>query len=406
MTSELPNPAEEKAPAKRRRKDPGRTQEVRNSDLGNVGRILPNCPTTAEDLVEQWRIPASESYGVRVNVLRQGPGDLGPKLMATVPALEYDMTKLAGEFGPGLYFIKGAPHRWAVHSAKFEVSEEYARRSGFGRMPARASDALAVRTLQEATQGPSDPVALMAAMEALLDRKLAERQPNQAQIMANPIQNMQTQAESMLGMLGIMEQMESRMMAIAERRAGIRSMDDPVPEGSTVIEVVKALAPHVGPLLGALAGRMAGGPASERMRGTSAPPVVPQAIPMNPPAAVPAAVNQETPMNNQNLPALTPEESEALAPSVRMLKPYTGMLAQVVRDPSKTDSQIAEGLSSYIGPSAWGYMLNLSELVRIKGRGVLGYIGPELLESERWPNILQELSAMIREWMKESADEA
>jgi hypothetical protein len=404
MNTEIPKPAEDKCTQKRVRKVTSKSQAVRNSDLANVGKILPNCPTTAEDLVEQWSIPASEAMGVRVNVLLQRPGDLNPQLMCTVPALEYDMEKLAGDFGPGLYFIKGNPHRWAVHSARFEVSEAFARRAGYGRIPTRAADALAVRTLQDATKGPSDPVELIAAVEALLDRKLAERgQVVQAQpAMMNPAVAMQTQAESMMSFLGVMDQMESRMMAIAERRAGLRPLDEAVPESSTFLELAKAFAPHVGPILSGLFGRMTNGPASERQRPAmpSGTPALPNSATQPAPAAPGAPVEQ--PMNPTGpLPALNSDESAAIAPAVRMLKPYTGMLAQVARDANQTDSQIAAGLSSYIGPAAWGYMLSLAELVRVKGRGVLGYIGPELMESDRWPNILQELAAMIREWMKE-----
>lgn len=414
MAEEIPQPAAEKPPAKSPRRKASMAQEVRNSDLQSTGRILPNCPTTAEDLVSQWSIPASEVYGVRVNVMKQDPGDLQPKLMTTVPVLEYDMAEIAKDFGPGLYFLKGNPHRWATHSAKFEVSESYARRAGFGRLPeVRATEALAARTLKQATTGPTDPLELMAAVEALLDRKLAERGPApvatvQSAGPADALMLMEKQAEGMMSFMGVMDRMESRMMAIAERRAGLRSTDEPIPEGSSTLELIKAVLPYVAPVLANLAGglgsRMAGGPSADRSRPAQpvgmTQPTQPAAVPAQPTAAQ----VQEVQAMSAEVPALTSDEQTAIAPSVRMLKPYASALAEVAKDTTKTDAQLAEDLAGYIGPQAWGWMLNLAELVRVKGPGVLGYIGPELLESPRWPNIIAELAAMIREWMQEDTN--
>lgn len=361
-----------------------RAQAVRNADLQNAGRILPNCPTTAEDLVEQWQIPSDDAYTVRVAVMKQEPGDPSPQLMSSVPVLDYDMGAIAGKFGPGLYFIKGQPHKWAVHSARFEVSEAYARANGFGRVPARAVDLVAARTLQEATKGPSDPAALLAALETMVDRKIAETRPVAVETSSVQMVPLERQAESMFQVMNIMDKMENRMMAIAERRAGLRPETDPVPSGSSTMELVRALAPYLGPLVH----RMFAGPVAPQQ---AAPHQVAhqiahhQAAPVEPPKQNEAAMS---------LPELTPDEQAKIAPTVRALKPYASMLATIPQDMSKPDAELADGLGSYIPPALYPAIMDLAAVVRLKGPGVLGYIDPALVHP-RWPAILSELSSML-----------
>lgn len=225
-----------------------------------------------------------------------------------------------------------------------------------------------------------------------MDHKINELKRNTAIdpqiVMQNPAQSMERQAESMFNMLSVMDKMESRFMAIAERRAGLRKDDEPVPASSSTMELVKAIAPMLGPIVQ----RIFSAPA--------VPPMVarPAALPMQPPAPA-ASVAASTQAEPMNLPQLTPDEQAKLAPSVRALKGYASVLAGLPSDELKTDHDLADGLGSYIPPAFYPAMLDLCDLVILKGPGVLGYIDPAL-NHPRWPSILSNLRDMLREAMR------
>lgn len=362
-----------------------KVQDVRSADLANTGKLLPMAPTTAEDLVEQWEIPEADCYHVRVNVFRQKMGDEALELLDSVPVLEYDLQKVAGQYGPGRYFIKGTPRKYAFNSARFDVSEELARRNGFGRLPQRAADITAARTLQDATKGPVDPVDLLAAVEVMLDRKLKE-QGMGGQIIANPMQTMEKQMEAFYGFMGFMDKMENRAIQLAERRVGLRNPDEPVEPASTTLQIIQALAPAVGPVLE----RILSGPPAAR------PAVVhqPAALATHQPApAAPANPQGGIPVQTIQKPELTEEERATVAPAVSMLRPFAPMLANAIKKPIP-DAQLAEELGGYIPPNLYTPVIALAALVRNKGVGVLAYIHDDLTDP-RWPAVLSELAAML-----------
>lgn len=375
-----------KPPRKPRTRVNPKVQEVRSADLANTGKLIPMAPTTAEDLVEQWAVPEVDCYHVRVNVFRQKMGDEALELLVSVPVLEYDLQKIAGQFGPGRYFIKGTPRKYAFNSARFDVSEELARSNGYGRLPQRAADITAARTLQEATKGPVDPVDLLAAVEVMLDRKLKEQGlgASPAQII-NPMQAMEKQMEGFYSFMGFMDKMEIRAIQLAERRAGLRNPEDPVEPASTTLQVIQALAPAVGPLLE----RIFNGPAATPR------PIAQAAIGTTQPhPAAPAQPQGGPPVETIQKPELTDIEKRSISMAVSMLRPFSTMLANAIQR-EIPDAQLAEELGGYIPPNLYGQVIALSALVRDKGVGVLAYID-EKLTSPRWPAVLSEMAAMLK----------
>ena len=102
---------------------------------------------------------------------------------------------------------------------------------------------------------------------------------------------------------------------------------------------------------------------------------------------------------NVNLPELTQEEKQAIAPAVSMLGPFSGKLRSTIDSPSP-DAVLARELGGYIPPTLYDSTIALCKIVKTKGVEVLGYINPSL-PHPRWASILEimgrELSMVLNQ---------
>ena len=374
-----------------KRRGRGKGDNLKQGTLKTAGKALPSFPTTAEELAAQWGVGTEDTYSVIVKVTRPAGGTV--ELLADVPLRAYDAGALAGQFGPGLYYLRASSGKYAKHGSKMIFSEEYARSNGFGTIapaPMTARDQMAMETLQRATEGPTRPQDLAAAIEQIMDRRDADRMrgaggqqlSNVLPVQLDPMAHMQAQMQNTIQMMEMFRGLEERAIKTVEMRMGIKQPEDMELEtnGSLMeklllkgLDVVQAFMTMPKP-------------------GQVAAPIVQnqpaQVQPAQPSQPVPA-LEEKTPMPN-----LTPEEQNAIGSAVSMLRPYAGTLMQLVAS-GLTDEQIVEELDPWIPAPMAGPLAALADAVAKHGPGVLWAIHAGLV-SERWASILPKLVAALQ----------
>lgn len=360
-----------------------KANHIRSEQIKQTGKILPACPMTPDELVEQWNIGADDSLTITVKVMRQVLGDKELVLVKSVPLVEYSGEEIARNFGPGTYYLRPAAGIWARNSAKVPISEELARACGWGRIPVTPQDVQAERTIRKAAEAPTDPMDLLAAVQQVVRRELdaagirpgSAPSPGQVQTF-NPMEAMQTQMQQMNAWMSFMDRMDAHMQARVERRLGV-SHEEPDNKNQSLLEALI-------PLGMKLLDRMTEGP-----RMLPVPPRqagLPQLHQGNtqPQAAPPPPQEEREPM-----PTLTPEEQQAIAPVVKMLQPFGPQLVAITNTPA-TDEQIVTELEGYIPENMVGGIVALNAATVKHGKAVLGFIHPGLA-SDRWAVILPKL---------------
>ncbi len=378
----------EAQPAKRRRRSRTADQasaldvahKARISRMQTAGRPLPGFPTTAEELVDVWDVPQEDVYGVSVKISRQKAGDQNVELIASVPVVEYDLAAIAGRYGPGLYFISGAQGKYRMNAAKMHISPEMAKENGYGRLPTTAQDVKAAETLRNAAQGPTDPVDLLASIERLVERKLQESRPVQQPVVGG---SMELQMASMFKGFELFATMEDKVLQMAERRAGMlagKIVNAEEPEGGDMwSSIMKAITSETGmKIVGSFLNR-------------SQEPVVVQ----TPQAAAPQALPMETKPMPQ-LPPITREQGQAIAPAVALLKPLSGLLVTAAKNDTRSAKEAADELAGFVPPHAYESTVALDDLVKEKGPAVLMAIHEEM-GTPRWAELLSEIVKKLTE---------
>ncbi len=351
------------------------------------GKMLPACPMTPEELADQWNVGADDVETITVKVLRARTGTADTDLVASVPLVEFDGRKIAGQFGPGTYYLRPAAGRYARNSAKLPVSDYLARECGFGRIPTTAADLHAERTIRSATTGPVDPVDLVAAIEAIMDRKEREKAAQSGHTLASPIvqavdplEMMRKQFENIQTMMAFMGSLEERAIKTVEMRMG---KVEPVLTGEdTNSSLLEKLLPKALDIFGNM------------MANRNQPQPVMYAQPQQPQqpqtptlAAKPTQPEPEAPA----MPELTPQEQAAISTAVRSLQPFAATLVQLASS-GATDEQIVDELDPWIPGGMVPSLQALAATVEAKGHSVLGAIHPQLA-TERWAKILPLLVA-------------
>lgn len=349
------------------------------------GKILPNCPMDPDELAEQWQIGAGDVEGITIKILRQKIGTMEQELMDSFPLVDYDGRRIAAQFGPGTYYIKTGPGPYAKHAIKLSVSEALARTAGFGRVPTRAADLAAERTIRQATQGPVDQVDLLAAIETILDRRQAEQSrglqtAGPAQIQTDPMAAMKAQFEQIQTMMAFMASLEERAIKTVEMRMG---RDVQIPAEDTNASLLEKLLPKVVDIFGNLM-------ATRNAPAAPTPaPVVIQAQPQPPQPAAPAPAEAPKP-EGIIMPLLTEHEQAAITAAVSMLRPHAAMIAPLTE--TLTDERIVDELEPWIPAGVVPSLEALAAVVAKHGPAVLASIHPGLA-TDRWAGILPKLVA-------------
>jgi hypothetical protein len=362
------------------------TNSIANDIVRQVGVILPNCPTTPQELVNAWGVSPGDVESHSVLIFRQRAGVDERVLIDSVPMLAYSLDEIVSKYGSGTYYLKGSAGRYERKAGKFIVSEEFASSRGYGRLPEapKAADVQAVRTLQRASEASGvDPVDLASAIQRASEaatRQILEsygitgrNAPNPAMV-GNGFGQMESQFQQVEKMYGFMERMEARAMESVERRMGIApssKADDPDP--NSWAGILSALAP--------IGVKVAEALMSRSMPVIQEHPVMPTKIQPEQPTEEPVRLN------------IPQEYIDTISPAIRMLKPFKSMLFQV-DDGAKSASAISMDLSAYIPPGCYDAMMSLGKLVSTHGPQVLSLIGPEFA-NERWGSIVIEIGKEI-----------
>lgn len=397
MGTELP-PGDglEQTPGKRRKKafpDSPKVRETREMTsrmLKETGLVLPSCPMNADELAAHWELGPDDLFSLKLNVLRAVKGTRTAEVVAEVAGVDYSMATLARKFGPGLYFIRGGG-RHQSKVVKIPVSDVLAYSYGWGQAPElpSAADLVAQRTLQEATERPTDPMNLAAALELAAKRAASEAlreagivpgMQHQPPVTQNPMQGFSQFKE----MMGFFREMREDVRRDVEQSLGIKQ-PEPQAEGSEWVPLVKEGLSIFGAIL-----------ANRGQPATMAAPSYTRTMPPERPA-----VGMETtgaPMESKqeiaNLPALTPQEQAVMGNAAAMLRPFAGQLSQLAMS-QITDQQAAIELVGYVPPAYYEHMVSLDGVSQARGFAVLGHISP-VFASERWRGILHELATELQ----------
>ncbi len=369
-----------------------RAKQTRDSQLGTVGKLLSACPMTPDELAESWCVAADDAETITVKVQRFQLGTRDLELVASVPMTAYSGEWIAGKFGPGTYYLRPAAGPYGKHSAKLPISEALARQAGWGRVTPTASEMVAERTIRQAAVGPTDPMDLVAAIEAVMDRRDRERgllhQNPASPAPVDALTAMQQQFAQIQTMMGFMASLEERAIKTVELRMG--KADVSMGAEDTNASLWEKLLPKALDIFGSMMQNRAN-PSPAPVQQLQAPrQVIDQA---QPGAAAPAPLSQPTEPEPEAvaMPALTDHEKAAIGGAVAMLRPFAGHLVGMTEGPA-TDSQIVDELEQFIPAGMVPSLEALAAVVAKHGPAVLNAIHPGLA-SDRWAKILPQLVA-------------
>ena len=374
------------------RKKVGRPKKVsphaNHSQNFATGKLLPAAPMNPDELAEAWQVGRDDVETVTIKVFRQRLGTLEQELMESVPLVHYDGERVAGNFGPGTYYLRAAPGKYGRMGSKLVISEALARSCGYGRIPVTAADMQAQRTLRQAADGPTDPLDLIAAIETVLDRREAERNRGQALAPApvDPLAAMRTQFEQIQSMMAFMGSLEERAIKTVEMRMG---RQDFIPTAEdTNSSLLEKLLPKALDIFGQMMANRnaAADPAPARV---SVDQVRDQAERIKVVNPTPQPQQPEAPP----MPALTPDEQKAIGGAVMMLRPFAAQLVDMANGPA-SDSEIVLELADYMPGPMIPSLKALAAVVAKHGPVALGFINPGLA-TDRWTRILPALIAEL-----------
>ncbi len=331
------------------------------------GFAIPNCPTTAQELIRTWGIAGMDVDSTSVKILRPITGKRAVELLAEMPISDYSMQKLAAMVGPGFYILR-ASAPYIKSNARMSISEEYAYEAGYGRIPKEAqpkpADLLALRTLDRATSGngPVDPLDLAAAFDALYER----RKRDEAAAVKGPLDQM----KEVMGMFSLFAGFQAQMMEMA--KANMPGMIEEKSKGWP--DLVAEFLPDA---LGILK-QMTLKPAQAAPRTAPRPAQTFHSAPAQPAQPAPT---QEGPTVLFEIPAMA-------QPAVVMLRRYSDLILQSrEQHPEFTAEEMASELVGFIPPMLYRPALALCKVVKDRGPVALAAIHAEM-GTEYWKDTL------------------
>lgn len=355
-----------------------KNHETKRGQLEAVGKLLPACPMSPDELAEAWSVAADDAETITVKIQRYVVGTKELELVDSLPLTEFSGERVAGRFGPGNYYLRPAAGPYARHAAKLPISEALARNCGYGRIAPSAQDLVAERTIRQATTGPTDPLDLVAAIEQVMDKRDRERGIMPMPVVhgvaqADPMKTVETQMSQMMKMMEMIEGLNAKARETVRAEMGIIKPEAVEPsEGSFWIEMVKSALPT---LVELIANR------------NPAPPV--QAAPPPPMVVNPEPQPEPQPQGGPTMPQLTPQEQSAIAGAVAMLRPFAGQLVAMAKQTAGDGAIVAE-LEPFIPGGLVPSLADLAGVVATHGPAVLAGIHPDLATA-RWAGILPEL---------------
>lgn len=373
----------EKEPKARKKREPSAAKRAcaPSPERLVMGVLIGDNPATGDDVAAAWGLGALEARSTSIQILRLRIGTRQWELIQRCPLPDYNLGRVAGDFGPGTYCVKlapGCPAHLRNKNATINVSEELARENGWGKVEAPAAPQApdvyalqAARTAQNALQRGVDPLDLATMIQTAVDRALQARGP--AAVPPDPMAQMQ-QMESMFSMM-------ARLEKSVAARFGHKTEED-VPEQPWYMGLLQAATP----VLGAIAANLT----APRAAAVPQPPPQNPGVPTLPP---PQAAAPEAPVYQYS-----EADKAILSPAAATLRPFLPHLANL--DKGQPASQLADELAPWIPPSLYGAVVRLSELAQQDTAALAGVIGSNLA-TERWRDVIGALAATLGPLMQE-----
>jgi hypothetical protein len=348
--------------------------------MSDTGGFAALNPTDGQELMAAWELPPDAWQTTTVKTVRPRPGTRIEDLLESCPLSEWSLEALAARFGPGSYRVFPGPGPYRTKTATIHVADEYARAQGWGAPPPqtpRAVDAVAVRTIQQATQQPTNPLDLLAAMETMMDRReaalIARIAPQQQQ---NPMDAFAIFQKGFEAASSFTE----RGLALAQKMTGHEPAEK---EPETWAGVVKMAIPGLLQAFSAMAAQRPApaAPAAPQTSRPAQPPAAGTLPPPAPQAQPPAeeAMREITPETRAAVEALSPSERDAIAPAVGMFQPYAEKLVPFLG--TMPAGMLADNVAGYIGPQLVDSTMALARTAE-RSPAILGMVHPALNSTE------------------------
>lgn len=330
--------------------------------MSESGRFLPSLPTTGDDLMGQWSLPKSAWEIAKIKISRMIPGTSRPTICGEVPLQDYRLDTVAANFGPGIYQLvlsKNADGLWNAHTARVDISPEYADANGFTMTPPPPRPApfqvRDIRTYSDVAarteQGQISPQDIAAMVETIVERTMAR--------MITPPAPPHNGLQEALSLMSILEKREDEKIERALKLAGFANPRQPEESGwaGVVREALPTLAQVLGDVVMAFRPNVQSAPDAL----TYEPEPEPEPAPMEPPVSI----------------NLTPEQQRILAPAVAMLGSFKELLVRTFAGPHPPEA-IAKDLGKWIPGPMKPALQCLSGLIDAQGPQVLSMIDPRL----------------------------
>ena len=312
-----------------------------------------------------WELPSAAWDTQSVKFSRCIIGTRRVSLLHSEPLRDFSMPRCAAEYGPGTYRLNPGPGPYSNKSVTLEISEEYARREGWGQAPAPApmpspQMQLAAETFSRAQEGPVSRLELAAMIQAAVESsKKQEPAVNPMDLLMKGFELSNTfQSKSL--------ELARSMVGVGTTERAPATVADVLMElGPSILETIKSIAPAI---IGAATRPAPPPPTPQPAQRVPQPTINTGAEPMSrelAPRPEPVAPTQ-----------MTEEETNAAAPIIAVMKPYAGILAAQLQTASP--EELAQQLGGLLGPELDASILALDDACLKYGPAVLAHIGPGL----------------------------
>lgn len=361
----------------------------------DLAAFASTAPVDGAELMANWGLPQETWNTITIKTFRPVPGSRLETLVDSCPLSDWNLNDLAKNYGPSTYRMAPGPGPFSAKTCTVHVSDDFARRAGWGAPPPNipsASEALAARTLQQATHAPTEPLQLLQAFEAMWDRRerelLAKIQPQQQA----PSGGMDALALILKG-FEISGMLQQKAMETVTKMTGLGGLPTAEVEPKGWADVVLQLGPSILETVNnVVKSAPVHAPAPQALPQNAAPRnTLPMAQPVNrnpeikpqEPTTVGENVSDET---RDAIVALSEDEKTAIAPAIGLFKPHADRVVPLLAGPMPI-SLIASQIAGYLGPDL---LPSIKALAAVGTRNckVLGVLN-EKLATERAAELLR-----------------
>lgn len=353
------------------------------ADMQGAAPFVPSAPTTGAEAAANWGIQNADAHQTNLKIQRPIPGTRRLELLEDIPLMQWAMKDTAAQYGPGVYVIKPGGGVFKDRQATIEVSEEFARRSGWNRIETAPppSAVLGMQLAQKASDSMGAGhlgMVLESVLKPIMERLERIESKNQngfdPMAMITLLQTMEDKGQQrMIAQLDLLERLRGGK--------GLKVEDTEEESGGMMAQLGKGLGLGLGELVMNL-----GKPKT-------------QAIPTNgmiPGTAVPSARTQEAQAvltTASHVPSgWTAEEFAQVEPLAMLLKDYVPKLraGRLMSD----EEGMADTLLDILQPEAHAPLMTLAKKTEEMGPAALMVVDASLA-NDYWVKVVQTLRDYI-----------